>query len=347
MKWIIVILPIVVTVAIIKIVSTSLTSTSQSTISKAAPAVATLAGDMNRDGKVDITDVSILLSNWHTSNTIADLNLDGTVSIRDLSILLSNFGKTEPSPTPTVSPSPTTSYPWHTNIVSTTFWVGEIFDPSLPDGSQVCSTYDSQWAFHWSGVNKGTVPQSAAGCPGSIVGGCDGVPGANKCETEQRTAVNGYFPTKVTPLENPFYLDLPYDDLNDGTAFKERCQVIPWANKPGYAGHCTDQNFSYMKNRWVRIIGPNGNTCYGQIQDAGPSHGNLYHDKSYVFGTNDAQPVQGQFNNAGMDVSPALNGCLGFSDLDGQNDKVKWQFVDDQDVPSGPWKQIVTTRQVS
>lgn len=256
-----------------------------------------------------------------------------------------------PSPTPAPSPSPNVSaYPWHTNIVSTTFWVGEIFNANLADGSQVCSTYDSNWAYHWSGVNAGTVPSGAAGCAGAIVGGCDGVPGANNaCATEKRTAANGYFPTSplVHPKENPFYLDLPYDDVNDATAFKERCSVIPWANQAPYAGHCTDGSFSYMKNRWVRIVGPNGATCYGQIEDAGPSHDNLYHDKAYVFGSTDARPVQGQFNNAGMDVSPALNGCLGFKELDGQNDKVSWQFVDDKDVPAGPWKTIVTTRQVS
>ncbi|MFA5861417.1 MAG: fibronectin type III domain-containing protein, partial [Candidatus Thermoplasmatota archaeon] len=184
-----------------------------------------------------------------------------------------------PAPTPAPTPTPTPGTWAHTNIVSTTFWVGEIFDPTLPDGSQVCSTYDSQWAYHWSGVNKGTVPATAGGCQGSIVGGCDGVPGANSCATEKRTAANGYFPTspQVTPKENPFYLDLPFDDINDATGFKTRCSVIPWANQAGFAGHCSDGGFSYMKNHWVQILGPNGNVCYGQVEDAGPSHGSLYH----------------------------------------------------------------------
>jgi hypothetical protein len=254
---------------------------------------------------------------------------------------------TAPVTMPPSSSTGSTTYPWHTNIVSTTFWVGEIVDPSLPDGSQVCSTYDRQWAYHWSGVNNGTVSKDVAGCPGSIVGGCDGLPSTNACATEKRTAANGYFPTKVTAKENPFYLDLPYDDLNDPIAFAERCQVIPWANKPGYLGHCADHSFSYLKNRWVRLVGPNGATCYGQIEDAGPSHDNLYHDTAYVFGSMDARPVQGQFNNAGLDVSPALNGCLGYTQLDGQNDTVNWQFVDDQAVPAGPWKTIITTSQVT
>lgn len=251
-------------------------------------------------------------------------------------------------PSPTSSPTTGRQYPEHTNIVATTFWVGELFNASLADGSQVCSTYDSNWAYRWSGINKGKVPDTAEGCAGSIIGGCDGVTSGDKCLTEARTAVNDYFPTKApTPKENPFYLDLPYDDLNDPIAFKERCTVIPWANDPGYSGNCTNGNFSYMKNRWVKMTGPNGNVCYGQIQDAGPSHGSLYHDKNYVFGTNNAQPVQGQFNNAGADVSPALNGCLGFKELDGSNDKISWSFVDAVDVPNGPWKKIVTTSGVS
>lgn len=241
-------------------------------------------------------------------------------------------------------------YPVHTAIVSTTFWVGEVFNPMVPDGSQVCSTYDSQWAYHWSGgVNNGTVPASSP-CAGSIIGGCDGVPGTgNACTTETRTATNNYFPTSssVHPAENPFYLDLPYDDLNDSTAYGNRCLDIPWRNQTGFAGHCTDPTFSYMKNRWVKITGPHGATCYGQIEDAGPSHGSLYHDKTYVFGGADARPVQTRYNNAGMDVSPALNGCLQFDELDGQNDHVQWQFVDASAVPTGPWTQIVTTSGVT
>lgn len=236
-------------------------------------------------------------------------------------------------------------YPWHTNIASTTFWVGELYDASLADGSQVCSTYDSEWAYSWSGINAGRVSSSAAGCAGAILGGCDGVGGYTDCRTEKRTAANDYFPTQVTPRENPFYLDLPYDDINDSVGFAQRCQVIPWANDPGYAGKCGDRNFSFMKNRWVELVGPNGNTCYGQVQDAGPSSGDNYHDATYVFGSNDARPAQGQWNNAGMDVSPALNGCLGFASLDGSNDRVKWRFVDTP--PTGPWTRIVTTSQVN
>jgi hypothetical protein len=49
-------------------------------------------GDLNSDGVVNITDLSILLSSWNTTNSTADINKDGTVNILDLSILLSNYG---------------------------------------------------------------------------------------------------------------------------------------------------------------------------------------------------------------------------------------------------------------
>lgn len=239
-------------------------------------------------------------------------------------------------------------YPWHTNIVATTFWVGELFDETLADGSQVCSTYDSQWAYHWSGIDRGRVPDDAPGCAGAILGGCDGIwTAGGRCETEPRTAENDFFPSSATPLENPFYLDLPYDDLHDPIGFARRCEVIPWAHDPGYDGRCGDRTFSFMKNRWVRIVGPNGATCYGQIQDAGPSHDDLYHDVEYVFGADDARPRQRRFNNAGMDVSPAINGCLGFRDLDGARDRVSWQFVERADVPDGPWTRIETVSGVT
>ena len=52
-------------------------------------------------------------------------------------------------------------YPLHTDVVATTFWVGEIFDPQASDGSQVISTYDSHWLAHYGG------------CDGIVVNGDD------------------------------------------------------------------------------------------------------------------------------------------------------------------------------
>lgn len=48
-----------------------------------------------------------------------------------------------------------------------------------------------------------------------------------------------------------------------------------------------------------------------------------------------------------MDVSPALNGCLGLRHLDGKGDRVRWRFVEDSDVPAGHWREIVTTSGVT
>lgn len=44
--------------------------------------------DLNRDGKVNLVDFSILLSNWQTDDEVADINADGNVSIADFSIML-------------------------------------------------------------------------------------------------------------------------------------------------------------------------------------------------------------------------------------------------------------------
>lgn len=209
-------------------------------------------------------------------------------------------------------------YPEHTGIIATTFWVGEIFDPDADDGSQVISTYDDHWYRSY--------------------GGCDGVIRDDVCHTEKRTKKNGWFPRHMTPKQNPFYLDLPYDDLNDRVGYRNRGRVIPWAHRNKYVDDIHNPDVSLMKDRWVRVTS-RGHTCYGQIEDAGPGK---YHDAAYVFGDDDARPASKRYNNAGMDVSPALNGCLHFRSLDGDRDKVDWRYVDARDVPSGPWKRIVT-----
>ena len=51
--------------------------------------------DINKNGTVDVYDLSILLSNYQKQpfNKKADINSDGSVNVTDLSILLSNYGK--------------------------------------------------------------------------------------------------------------------------------------------------------------------------------------------------------------------------------------------------------------
>lgn len=56
------------------------------------PPPSTKPGDVNGDNRVDVTDLSILLSRFGTNYPNADFNKDGTVNVVDLSILLSNYG---------------------------------------------------------------------------------------------------------------------------------------------------------------------------------------------------------------------------------------------------------------
>jgi hypothetical protein len=56
-----------------------------------------LAGDANFDGKVDINDLTIVLSNFGRTGMTwsqGEFTASGTVDINDLTVVLSNFGKT-------------------------------------------------------------------------------------------------------------------------------------------------------------------------------------------------------------------------------------------------------------
>ena len=172
------------------------------------------------------------------------------------------------------------AYPWHTRIVATTFWVGEVFDPDAEDGSQMYSTYDDHWYASY--------------------GGCDGMIQAGVCRTERRHQRNGYFPRHMVPKQNPFYLDLPYDDLNDPIGFANRGTALPWASRKRYATLVDDPEVSLMKNRWVQISS-RGRTCFGQIQDAGPGE---YHDAEYVFGDQDARPASTRYRTPAWTSPP-------------------------------------------
>lgn len=135
------------------------------------------------------------------------------------------------------------------------------------------------------------------------------------------TSRNGYYPAGFSPKENPFYFALPYGDYTESGA-KANVTQIYWY-KPFSDGA------SLLKNRWIKIS-YNGKVAYGQWEDTGPFESD---DVGYVFGT--AKPKQ----EVGLDVSPAVRDYLGLS---GRN-KVSWQFVDEAQVPNGPWKEIVTS----
>lgn len=53
-------------------------------------------GDLNGDGRISLTDLSIMLSHWNATGvpvTQGDVNADGKVTLTDLSILLSHWGQ--------------------------------------------------------------------------------------------------------------------------------------------------------------------------------------------------------------------------------------------------------------
>jgi hypothetical protein len=201
--------------------------------------------------------------------------------------------------------SPNVTYPVHQNITATVFWVGEPIGGGSSEDNAV-SAWDDEWQKNYGGFDD---PQSR----------------------------NGFLPVGFTPLENPFYLDLPYNDFEDnGFRKTNAAQVVYWAKSKTWG-----KLESMMKNRWVKLT-RNGVTCYGQIEDAGPYQ---YDDYVYVFGT--STPKSKLANNAGLDVSPALRDCLKFNGWNNDENKVDWQFVEAKDVPAGPWKIIVTTSQIN
>jgi hypothetical protein len=209
-------------------------------------------------------------------------------------------------------------YPVHSGITATVFWIGEpVGNGSSEDNA--LSAYDDRWQAHYGGFDD---YRSVRGFP--------------------------YFPA-FTPHENPFYLDVPYSDFTDSGKPRADRATIPWAHR--YAAQLkqsarTEQPFSLMKNRWVkmwRVVAGRMLVCYGQIEDAGPY---VYDDTNYVFSHVNSRPASGLAQNAGMDVSPAIRDCLAFSGLNNDENKLSWRFVEAAAVPPGPWRRVVTTRQV-
>lgn len=181
----------------------------------------------------------------------------------------------------------------HENITTTVFWVGEPAD----DSNAGIHNRSSAWVEDWEGE----------------FGGVDDPD--NRC---------GMLPCGFVPRENPFYVALPYNDLDASCRPKASQQDVPWFDgAPG-------EGESIVKNHWVKIT-YGDKTAYAQWEDAGPMGED---DAAYVFGD-----AAAHYKGAGLDVSPAINDYLG---LDGE-DRTSWEFVDASAVPDGPWTQTVTT----
>ncbi|HVS79270.1 MAG TPA: glycosyl hydrolase [Candidatus Saccharimonadales bacterium] len=128
-----------------------------------------LPGDINNDNKVDVTDLSILLSDYNTSTSAADLNSDGTVNVLDLSVLLTNYGRTLSAPTVSLSASPS----------------------SISSGSSATLTWSSSGATSCtaSGSWSGTKATSGSASTGALTQTstytltCTGTGGSNNAST--------------------------------------------------------------------------------------------------------------------------------------------------------------------
>lgn len=137
----------------------------------------------------------------------------------------------------------------------------------------------------------------------------------------------GYLPLGFIPKQSPFYIALPYNDLApQGGHHPEASKVIPWFWK-AHQGPTK----SVCHGKWVAIH-REGRVCYAQWRDAGPY---TTDDWRYVF--EGARPKPNPNGNAGIDVSPAVRDYIKL----GGNYRVDWKFVEDFEVPDGPWKNWI------
>jgi hypothetical protein len=200
-----------------------------------------------------------------------------------------------------VTPSARILYPWKTHITVTIFWIGE--QPTANNPTPNCkSSWDREWAVNFGGYDN---PDPAARIADHAAG--------------------EFRPRAFVPRLNPFYIALPYNDVINHTAHKpEASRVIPW-----FARMRPAPGKTVCKGRWVQIY-RNGRSCYAQWEDCGPW---TTDDWEYVFGNR--PPKTTQNGGAGIDISPAVRDYLGIK----SGQKVHWRFVEDGQVPYGPWKK--------
>lgn len=194
-------------------------------------------------------------------------------------------------------PSPG-AYPWHFDITATYFYIGEQATKNNPVPN-TASSWDSAWDDNYGGYDD---PNPANRCP--------------------RT----YAPLGFTPQLNPFYVALPYNDVDQGGPKPEAAKVIPW-----YRHFKGGKYESVCRGAWVQIY-YNGRYCFAQWEDCGPF---CTDDWKYVF--LGARPKNHANKAAGIDISPAVRDYLG---IKGGTAKVHWRFVDFHRVPGGPWARF-------
>lgn len=200
-----------------------------------------------------------------------------------------------------VAPFSRAIYPWKTHITATIFWCGE--QPTARNPTPNCkSSWDTEWAINFGGYDN-----------------------PDPSERIADHAAGEFRPKRFIPKLNPFYVALPYNDVQGWGRHKpEASRVIPWFSrlspKPGK---------TVLKGKWIQIYHEK-KSCYAQWEDCGPW---VTDDWEYVFGSK--RPKTRENGAAGIDLSPSIRDFL---DL-GSGDKVHWRFVEEGQVPYGPWKK--------
>lgn len=133
----------------------------------------------------------------------------------------------------------------------------------------------------------------------------------------------GYIPARFFPSQNPFYVALPYNDVSREHLKPEAALVIPW-----FKAEFMEEGKSVCHGHWVAIR-HGERTVYAQWEDCGPFRTDHW---EYVFGNDRPKPNMNK--GAGLDVSPAVRDFLGMGDTD----ITDWRFVNEGDVPFGPWR---------
>ena len=131
-----------------------------------------------------------------------------------------------------------------------------------------------------------------------------------------------FCPKGFVPKLNPFYCALPFNDVTNREISKIK---IPW-HKAKWSGANQD---SVCENKWLAIRYGN-KICYCQWSDCGPFNTT---DHDYVFGN--ARPKNLENEGAGLDVSTAVRDYLSIS----SGALCDWRFVEESEVPDGPWKR--------
>jgi hypothetical protein len=122
-------------------------------------------------------------------------------------------------------------YTWKVEIATTIFWIGEKAPANNPISNNQ-SAWDASWISSYGGIDT---PIS-----------------------EERS---NFAPSSFIPRQNPFYVALPYNDVEDHHTKPEAARVVPW-----YHSSFSRDGQSVCKGRWVEIRHGN-KVCYAQWED--------------------------------------------------------------------------------